>query len=87
MPKAEQPNQTALLNDPVDEIHNNNNNDNHNLRNTMLIVENNDIQVQRRFNQNHIHLCLGILFIVLLIITIKIYTSDYLKDDIKDGSF
>jgi len=87
MPKAEQPNQTALLNDHVDEIHNTNNNDNHNLRNTMLIVENNDIQVQRRFNRNHILLCLGILFIVLLIISIKIYTSNYMEDDIKDGSF
>jgi hypothetical protein len=87
MPKAEQPNQTALLNDPVDEIHNTNNNDNHNLRHTMLIVENNDIQVQRKCNKNLIHLCLGVLFIMLLIITIKIYTSDYMKDDIKDGSF
>jgi hypothetical protein len=87
MPKAEQLIKTALLNDPVDEIHNTNNNDNHNLRHTMLIVENNDNQVQRRCNQNHIHICLGILFIMLLIITIKIYTSDYMKDDIKDGSF
>jgi len=87
MPKAEQPNQTALLNDPVDEIHNNNNNDNHNLRNTMLIVENNDIQVQRGCNKNHILLFFSILFIVLLIISIKIYTSNYMEDDIKDGSF